>query len=363
MNETTADVVIVGASATGSLAGREAAKRGASVLLLEEDSLPGKFHKCSGLYSKRGIEKLNVDYSGFFCNEIKGANIHAGKHSFTVQKKESIALVLDRQKLDEALCQQAIDAGAKLQTSQKIMRKNENGIASQNSMFGFRYLIGADGVSSTVAHLYNFPSIGNGNIAMCYEAEFDNCNIENPELVDVFLDRKIFPGFFGWIIPSGGKKARIGFGTTKHAALKIAFNSFFALPQVQQVRGDKTLRDFWHAIPLRTRKVTQKQNVLLVGDAAGQVKSTSGGGVVFGGQCAMLAGEIAARNCNGENLNYEAAWRKKFGKVLKTHRAIRKIFDAVPTPLHKLTVFGFDKLFVSKLVEKFGDMDYIASVK
>ena len=106
----------------------------------------------------------------------------------------------------------------------------------------------------------------------------------------------------------------------------------------------------------------QKENVLLVGDAAGQVKSTSGGGVIFGGQCAMLAGEIAARNNAGENLNYESMWRKKFGSVLGAHRVVRKVFDASPSPLHKLAVIGFDKLFVSKLVEKFGDMDYIASM-
>ncbi len=355
-----ADVVIVGASATGSLAARESAKRGAKTLLLEEDQLPGKFHKCSGLYSKRGIETLRVDYSDFLVNKIRGANIHAGKHCFTVEKKETIAVVLDRQKLDEELCQQAVDAGAALKLDERITKKTGAGaIASKNSEFNYKYLIGADGVASTVAYLCGFPSIGKGNIAMCYEAEFDNCDVENNALVDVFLS-SFFPGFFGWIIPSGGRKARIGFGTTRHAAVKSAFVHFFSLPKVKQARGDEKLREFWHAIPLRTRRQTQKNNVMLVGDAAGQVKSTSGGGVVFGGQCAMLAGEIAARNCAGENLNYEKMWRAKFGSVLKTHRAVRKVFDASPSPLHKLAVIGLDKLFVGKIVEKFGDMDYIA---
>lgn len=363
-----ADVVVVGASACGSLAAREAAKRGANTLLLDEDVSPGKFHKCSGLYSKKGLQNLGVNYEPFLVNEIKGANIRAGKHVFTISKRDTIALVLDRQKLDEELCKEAVDAGAELKLGERITRRTgAGGIASDKNDFSFRYLIGADGVNSAVAYLYKFPAIGNGNIAMCYEAEFDNCNVADSGKVDVFLDSKLFPGFFGWIIPAGGKRCRIGFGTTRHAAVKTAFEKFFQLSAVKAVRSsDATkLRDFWHSIPLRVREKTEMENVLLVGDAAGQVKSSSGGGVVFGGQCAMIAGEIAAGNCNGngngEKLSYETEWRKRFGSVLKSHRVVRKVFDALPSPLHKLTVLGFDKLWVNKLIQKFGDMDYIAS--
>ncbi len=360
-----ADVVVVGASACGSLAAKAAAANGAKTLLLEEDPAPGKFHKCSGLYSKRGLQTLGVDYNPFLVNEIKGANIHAGKHVFTVSRKETIALVLNRQQLDEQLCRDAVASGAELKLNQRITRRtNEGGIASAKCDFSFRYLIGADGVNSAVAYLYKFPPIGNGNIAMCYEAEYDNCNLVEKDKVDVFLDAKLFPGFFGWIIPSGKKKARIGFGTTKHSAVKSGFEKFFQLPAVKAAKGTDAvkLREFWHAIPLRVRKKTQFENILLVGDAAGQTKSTSGGGVIFGGQCAQIAGEIAARNCSGnENLSYEYAWRKKFGSVLKSHRVVRKVFDALPSPLHKLTVLGFDKLWVNKLIQKFGDMDYLVT--
>ena len=179
--------------------------------------------------------------------------------------------------------------------------------------------------------------------------------------MDVFLDSKLFPGFFGWIIPAGGRKARIGFGTTKHSAVRNAFEKFFQLSAVKKVKGDVKLREFWHAIPIRVRKKTEAENVLLVGDAAGQTKSTSGGGVVFGGQCAMLAGEIAGRNLQGEKLSYEKKWREKFGTVLASHRVVRKVFDALPSPLHGLAVFGFDKLFISKVISKFGDMDYLVN--
>ncbi len=356
------DVIVVGASACGSLAAKSAALAGASTLILEEDKQPGKFHKCSGLYSKKGLQRLGVNYEDCVVHEVTGANIYAGKYSFTVDKRETVALVLDRQKLDEQLCQEAIDAGAVLKLGQRVQGRTTNGIATKEAAYDFQCLIGADGVSSAVAYLYNFPPIGSGNIAMCYEAEFENCRALDEEKVSIFLDRYLFPGFFGWVIPAGKRKARMGFGTTRHAALRNAFETFFQLPVVRQAAGDKA-REFWHSIPLKTRGVTQQGNVLLVGDAAGQVKSSSGGGIIFGGQCAQIAGEVAARNSTGEQLSYEAAWRKRFGAVLYSHRVVRRVFDFAPSSLHHLCVMGFDKLFVYKLIERYGDMDVIASLR
>jgi len=108
---------------------------------------------------------------------------------------------------------------------------------------------------------------------------------------------------------------------------------------------------------LRVKAQTQKENVFLVGDAAGQTKSTTGGGVIFGGQCAMIAGRVAAAGGN----NYEEEWRKKFSKTFRAHRVVRRSFDSIPQWAVKLSVLGLDKLLLGKVVEKFGDMDYIAT--
>ncbi len=353
------EVVVVGASACGGLAAREAARAGADVVIVEEDNTPGKFHKCSGLYSKSGLQRLAVNYKDCIVHEIKGATIHAGRHTFVIDKQKTVAFVLDRQKLDEEICAEAVSAGAELKLGQRIVKKTSVGIASNSEEFSFNYLIGADGVSSAISSLYGFSAFGTGNIAMCYEAEFENCNLADADKVDVFLDSAILPGFFGWIIPAGGGKARIGFGTTQHRAVKSAFEKFFQFSLIKStIGGDaKKLREFWHSIPLRVKAQTQKENVFLVGDAAGQTKSTTGGGVIFGGQCAMIAGRVAAAGGN----NYEEEWRKKFSPTLRAHRLVRKSFDSIPQWAVKLSVLGLDKLLLSKLVENFGDMDYIAA--
>ncbi|MFH0713296.1 MAG: NAD(P)/FAD-dependent oxidoreductase [Candidatus Micrarchaeota archaeon] len=360
------DVVVVGASACGGLAARSAAKRGAKTILLEEDAVVGKFNKCSGLFSKNGLKQLNVDYDACVLHEITGAEVYAGKNKFTVQRKNIVALVLDRQKLDEEIVNEAISAGVVLKTKCKVTNKiNANTIAtSAGGEFNFKYLIGCDGVSSSIASLYSFPSLKN-SLAIGYEAEYVNARAGGEELVKVFLDKKMFPGFFGWVIPAG-KTVRLGFGTTNYKTFTTTSRDFFHLPIVSQItRDSRKVREFTHAIPLKLRSVTEKQSVFLAGDAAGQVKSTTGGGVVLGGQCAMLAGEIASHNCNcvcddnSKTRSYEKEWRQKFGKTFATHAGIRKTFNALPSPLVNLSVLGFDKLFLYKLLEKFGDMDYV----
>ena len=82
-----------------------------------------------------------------------------------------------------------------------------------------------------------------------------------------------------------------------------------------------------HAIPLSVRPSCTmkigKQNVLLTGDAAGQVKSTTGGGVIFGGQCAALAGKYA-----DHPMRYEIEWRLRHGPDLLTHKIIHSYLSA-----------------------------------
>ena len=356
-------VVIVGCSVTGALAAKSAALAGAEVTILEEDKTPGKFHKCSGIVSKRGLDSLGVNYQSSVLHEIYGANIYSSSgKKFTVEKKEPVALVLDRQMFDELCAAEAIAAGAKLEVNAKVTSKTQGSITCKDGReFAYDYLIGADGASSTVANLFDFPKITSKNFALAYEAEFENAFIENEKLVDVFLDNKLFPGFFGWAIPVGKNRVRLGFGTNVHAGFeerRIKFLEKF-LPKYNTSKTCTKCREFWHPIPLKVRSKTQKENVFLVGDAAGQVKSTTGGGIVFGGSCAKIAGALAAVGAK----NYEKEWRKGFATPLVAHRKIRKAFDVLPNSLVNLTVIGFDKLLLDKFVSEFGDMDFILSKK
>jgi flavin-dependent dehydrogenase len=183
--------------------------------------------------------------------------------------------------------------------------------------------------------------------------------IIDAELVEVFLDNALFPGFFGWIVPAAGG-ARIGFGTTMHANARAAEKKFFAGKAARAAVGKKApSREYWAVIPAALRGKTQMGNALLVGDAAGQVKASTGGGVVFGGMCAKIAAESIYESISrGAPLGYEAAWKKKYGKTLAAHSFARNFLGALPNPLLDFFVASMN-LGPRKLLERFGDMDFV----
>jgi flavin-dependent dehydrogenase len=101
----------------------------------------------------------------------------------------------------------------------------------------------------------------------------------------------------------------------------------------------------------------------VVGDAAGQVKPTTGGGIVIGGYCGKLAGIAAASAATHNGVeseqflrNYDAQWKEKFGSDLRKMGLARKLFGS-------LSDETLDRLFsvlrdsVSE-IEAEGDMDF-----
>jgi flavin-dependent dehydrogenase len=86
-------------------------------------------------------------------------------------------------------------------------------------------------------------------------------------------------------------------------------------------------------IPLKPLRRTFGRRVLVVGDAAGQVKPTTGGGIYFGLICAeaaartlhnaLLVNDLSASKLSG----YQKEWQRKLGKELRTEYWIRRIYE------------------------------------
>ncbi|VVC03283.1 Digeranylgeranylglycerophospholipid reductase [Candidatus Burarchaeum australiense] len=92
--------------------------------------------------------------------------------------------------------------------------------------------------------------------------------------------------------------------------------------------GTSVMSRLGGVIPGRVRYQTVERKVMLVGDAAGQTKATTGGGIYFGSMCGRLAGEIAARAKREDELaEYEKEWRARYGRDLMLHRRLRDFAD------------------------------------
>jgi flavin-dependent dehydrogenase len=327
-------------------------------VILEEDPVVGKFRRCTSICSESGLHSTGVPFSEATLNYVHGAVFHSRNEDITVNLKTKKAIVFDRQIFDERSVSRAVSAGAELRLGSRVTSFRQNNLSTSEGSIGAKVIIGADGAASSTAAAYHFPVIK--RFVYCYEAEITNADVAHKDLVEVFFDNREIPGFFGWIVPVDERTARVGFGVNDVSKLMRAKNDFFNRKEVSPYKSGETIREFHAAIPVKPRASTQKGNVILVGDAAGQTKSTTGGGLVFGSLCAQEAGESVAGHISDEKeLDYERRWRNKYGFTLSLHRNLRRLADNVDNSFIDLAISLNKNPISLSLLSHFGDMDYL----
>ncbi len=309
------DLHIVGAGPAGSFAACAAARKGAKVLLSEEHAKIGEPVHCSGLVSASGLEQMShvVPYKKILFNRIRRANLHGKDKFVSLAFRTPKAYVFDRGEFDRLAAEKAQQLGAKINLNDRV---------GSISNFQSKNIIGADGPDSAVAKLFNFPRIK--SFACAYQGDFA---YSSPDLsaVEVFFNPEFAPGFIGWIIPINEEAAKIGLGVSLPKSIIPAKKKFFGLIGLSSAAPAS---EFSAIIPIDVREKTagtfSGYNVCLAGDAAGQVKASSGGGIFFGAMCGQIAGENFSRPAK-----YDEKWRNKYGRDLLFHRLLRTWLDSL----------------------------------
>ncbi|MCL6441430.1 MAG: NAD(P)/FAD-dependent oxidoreductase, partial [Thermoleophilum sp.] len=191
------------------------------------------------------------------------------------------------------------------------------------SIHGHSYsrLHDSDVVSMLMEFAVDFtpPQVGCNGATGLYRGEQDLfCFLIDPTGWVEIEGEAFAPGFFAWIMPSGSGRGRLGLAVDPRATRRPPLYYLERLAAdhpvaSRRVAGARVVRKLAGRIPiLGLRRPTWTEGMLVIGDAAGQVKATSGGGIYF----AMLAGELAA-DAAGRYLGggpgalraYEAAWQ------------------------------------------------------
>ncbi len=280
------DVLVVGAGPAGSTAAARLAKAGHTVRVVEEHPKVGHPVQCAGLVSQRVLDLAGSD--AMVRTTVRGASVFGPSlESISFRADSPRAFVIDRAGLDIYLADRAARAGAEIRTSTRF-----DGVEGESAdrltvrlkapdgsteTVRPRLVIGADGVSSKVARAFRLRRPV--EVLPAFEAEFPE-SPGDPDTVEVYLGRKFAPGLFGWWIPDGAGGARVGVATDADGTptrryfdhlldyLERRFGRRLANPTAYLVSG----------IPIGTLPRTHGRRVLLVGDAAAQVKPLSGGG-------------------------------------------------------------------------------------
>lgn len=300
------------------------------------------------------MKSLGIGYEKAISNTLYGANIHAGSAVMRIMAKKPQAHVLDRVRLNEICHDESVEAGARVHTGTRV-DSNMLDELHANSI-----IVGADGPVSEVARHFSMGSIK--KYTLTYKAEY-NVDIGDERVVDLFFDNALAPRFFAWLCPNARDVLEVGIGIgAQHGNSKAAFDRFVAKEEVTRaIDGGRMLDGYASMIPMQTaRKVTdEKQEVLLVGDAAGQVKPTTGGGIVFGGNAAMLAARVIEEHVRtGSSLEaYGKLFRKGFGADMALHGLVNRVYSSLDAKkigflINVSKTLGFEGFF-----SEYGDMD------
>lgn len=347
-------VSVIGAGTAGLVAGRELASRGISTVVYDQKKELGVPVRASGIVSINGLRMSGIAYGSAVTNTLMGARIHAGKRIMDISAREPVAKVLDRKKLSEVCEYEAEHAGAMITKGRRITGQE------MDKLHGNSIIIGADGAVSNVARHFGMGPVG--RYVLTYKAEF-NVDIEDPGSVDLFFDRRAFPGLFAWMCPNAKDLLEVGVGVdSAKANSRKAMDRFLALKEVKESVGNAKMTDNGASIiPMQMRKriVDHEMRVLLIGDAAGQVKGTTGGGIVYGSAAAIMAARAIQDNIsNGKSLGeYERAFLNKYGGDLKLHASINRVYSSLESGTIGRIISVMNFLGMDSFISKYGDMD------
>ncbi|MEM2878436.1 MAG: NAD(P)/FAD-dependent oxidoreductase [Candidatus Hadarchaeales archaeon] len=325
-----ADVVVVGGGPVGCYSGLLLARSGFSVVVMEEHLEVGNPACCAGVVGVRGLKKMGVSYSPHVLSKLRRAIVHSPSgHSVEIGRGRVEAVVINRAGFDRTISEDAEAAGARLITGArcvglkigKTVRAEFRGKCSGSVEADL--VLGADGAASRVARMAEISK--KRSYILCAQTELKGQCEE--DAAEIFLGRKYARGFFGWMVNAGGR-CRIGTGTLEGSPLTSLQNLVRMNPALRgRVRGKivpcaRPIPNFFIRKPFGRK-------VMLVGDAAGQVKPLTGGGIWMGLRCAHIAAGVAAeylRDGRTDLSEYGKAVDKIFGREIYLGQIARRIF-------------------------------------
>lgn len=378
--ETGADdnsIVVIGAGVAGCLAALESARNESRVVLLEEHPQVGVPSHCSGVVSLNGLSMLGIEPQPVFSQKlIQGAVFHPPKGApLELRTKRPVALIINRARFDQFLAKQATAAGVELSTKSRVSRieRRANGKIAVSVQDGPRVegsvVIDASGAGSRLPEQVGLQTPDWTQLLPGLQYELGETGKQG-DMVELFFGSRRAPGFFAWSIPTGERSARVGLASRKGNVKKML---------------DDLVREYWPKSVLEGTKSGSvlvsgpidrcwAEDFLVVGDAASQVKQTTGGGIVIGGYSGILAGRAAARaarTLRAERwrvlMEYDQEWRRKFGSDLRrmgiAHRlfsglsdeTLNRLFDSVRDNLPEIQEFAdmdFQGKIISRLLRK-----------
>ncbi len=283
------DVVVVGAGPVGGRAAWLLAERGLRVLMIEEHDEIGRPFQCAGLVTPSAMDAVAAHHT--VLEEVDGALIHGPSGTLVPVGTEGVlrTYVVCRKRFDQFVVQQAMERGSDLwlATTPKEAKTDDAGVelllnrSGENVKLRCKLLIGADGAHSWTRRTFRMGRpkelmIGFQTEVVGYQGR--------DRWLEMYSGSEIAPGFFAWVIPSGFGSHRIGLWSTAERLNGRSIESCYQALVDHPLWRDRfanvqEVARYCGPVPSGMVKKAVKSRVMLLGDAAGMAKPTTGGGI------------------------------------------------------------------------------------
>ncbi len=359
------DLTVIGGGPIGLKVAEIVSKEDRNVLIVERRNEIGYPNHCSGLVSPSFVKENSVPES-IIVNSIKGAEFRIGNARLNFKDTIAHAVVINREAFDKNLAKNAVKNGATLLLSTTVTsfyRKNGDVILtlSNGNKVETHLVIIASGALTGINRMFGFENKLSETI---HTIQFDG-KVEgiDREIVYTFFDSNISHNWFSWVIPLNNERAHIGIGTDKNENLVYLMKKFISeTPLLKNIAFDVKNAVSW-VIPIGLFGEIVKDNVMIVGDAAAQVKPFSGGGLHTGMVSAKLAAKTALKALNAKNYSksvlreYENELNKKNVPIIKRGLVLRKIYRSMSDRDKELFIRSLNNEEAKSIILKYGNID------
>ena len=328
------DVIVIGGGPVGSYVAYKLAGMGYDVVVLEQKEKLGGRVCCAGIISQGCVSSFAIDDS-VVLRRVNSAKLFSPSgRLLRLWRQETQACIVDRAAFDMAIASWAQDKGAQyvLNSLVRDIKIGDDGVRvgavrqGEGLNFEARAVVIATGFGSRLVGGLGLGKVG--NFVMGAQAEVETIGVDE---VEVYFGQEVAPDFFAWLVPTSPPKALVGLLSRRSPGLylKKLISSLLAQGKIVSDEAELSHR----GISLKPLARTYSRRLVVVGDAAGQVKPTTGGGIYYGLLCADIAANNLHRALDDDDLSarnlasYEREWKKKLGRELKIGYYARKFYE------------------------------------
>ena len=328
------DVIVIGGGPVGSYLAGRLAGMGRSVAVLEQRTTLQEPVCCTGIISQECVNSFNISEE-LIVRKVSGACIVSPSGRVVkIERKETQACIIDRTKFNVWMASNARQCGANYMFGAlyESLNVRSDGVVAKILSQGNELEMEAEAVVIATGFgsgLTQQSGLGKvGDFVMGAQAEVQvNCLDD----VEVYFGSEVAPGFFAWLVPMSSHKALAGLLSRRNS--KLYLEKLLDLLAEKGKIASSVVNPRYRGISLKPPAKTYGDRLLVVGDAAGQVKPTTGGGIYFGLICAEIA--VDTLNSAFETadfsvkrfVSYQHKWKKKLARELSICYWARRFYE------------------------------------